>query len=403
MKKRISASILALLLIVTMGLSFLPDLAYAAAGKMIIAYGSSYVSEGDAFTITVTAHDNDGNSVLTEMKIVFDNSKMQYEGSNAESASCSDDTITATGKSITFKFTALTAGSAKIVAYGTTEDGDMTTAGVSLKIHEANESDNTSDETEPSDSTDDQGNEDNSDENTEDNSESEEHANDVAVTFIVNGYSYEVSTDYSAELINLGFTETDVSVSGTMTKGLVYDNYMVLYLVNTADDTDNGYYLYDAETNTICPYLGYSLDQGKGEVSDNDDLQNNYDKLYSKYEKLKSQNRRLLLIMIIAAIVAILIIVNLIIFLGGNGRSKEEKYDNYDEHDAIEKQGQYLEATASNADQFDVDLASEVMGIMETEASPAKEPKKAAKNKKLVASTNDDDDDDFEIMDLDQL
>lgn len=362
---------------------------HAAAGKMIIDMSASTLSIGDELTVYVTAHNNEGVSTTTDMKITFDEAVLEYNSSNAASAVCSGQTITATGKSIQLHFTAKGEGTTNIIAYGTNEEGTLTAAGVKIKVAAGESNSQT-------------GNEGNTQEPTEDPAEgtNNEDPNETGtpeepgeitqpeeILFMIDGVSYYVSTDFDTRMLAQGFAEVDVEVQSQTTKALQYEdkNWFVLYLISKADDTVNGYYLFDPESGDICPYLGSALEDGVDEqtAADLESVQKNYKKLYDKYQKLQSNNRKMMVGIIVAIVALLLILINVLIFRSINRRDEEDDFDEQDEHfksvsnefnekNFIEKQGAYLEASASNSAkkekhhkvQEDVDLAAEVNDIM---------------------------------------
>lgn len=388
---------------------------YADEGRMIIAISASTVQVGDDVSITVTAHDSKGSSVTTDMKVQFDANVLQYTSSNASSANCSGSTITAKGKSITFKFSAIASGSCAISAYGTTADGNLTAAGVRIRVSGEGEAQPTPTPTptptpEPTPTPQPSAEPEPSQEPVEQNT-----GDKKKIIFTLEGKEYRVSNDYDVTLLEKGFHEVDVMVQGKMVKALQYGeaNWIVLYLISTEDDTVNGYYLFDAETGELCPYIGCGI-EGEQAGASSDELtlaQANYSKLYDRYTNLRDVNRKLIIAIIVIFVVTSLVVINLLIFRSINRRDEYDEYeedefaeDDYDESDLIEEQGKNLEKASSHtvsreAEESQIDLGTEISAIMKNEKE--KESRKSKTKAKGLAK--EESKDGLEIIDLEDL
>ena len=382
---------------------------YAAAGRMILGLSSSSLTIGEEVTVTITAYDTEGTSTTAQMRVVYDSGVLEYTGSEAQSASGAGGEVTATGNSIKFRFKAVAEGRASVVAYGTTDEGELTAGGVRISVaaaQQAPEDPQQPEEPTPDDTDTGEGNEDGDEQPT------------ATPEFEIDGVTYEVSSDFGAELINLGFEQAEVQVQSATVAGLNYPgtDWMVLFLVSKEDDTVNGYYLYDEETGTVCPYLGYGI--GEKQQDSDSELESLQDKnatLSERYDELKKTNRRMMMGMIIAGVAILLILINVLIFRSINRRGEEDEFeeeeenDRYNERDVIEKQGAYLEATASNSENSEPvsedDFAAEVAAIMKEEKTqaPARQQSKETEGQKSGTPDTTTDDDSLEIIDLEDL
>lgn len=75
--------------------------------------------------------------------------------------------------------------------------------------------------------------------------------------FKVDGKDYYVADPAGAASVPKDFTETSFTYNGIQTTALkakFYDLFLV-YLVNQGDSEDNGFYVYDQESDTVSPYL----------------------------------------------------------------------------------------------------------------------------------------------------
>lgn len=404
---------------------------YASAGRMVLGLSSSSLTVGEEVTVTITAQNTEGVSTTAQMRITYDSNVLQYVGSNAQNASASGGEVTATGNSIKFQFKALAEGNSRVVAYGTADAGELSAGGVKISVAAAQQmpADDPAEEPEQGDTPDGSQSEGNNGTTVEPLTASPE--------FEIGGVLYEVSDEFGAELINLGFEQVEVSVNATTVAGLKYpeSDWVVLFLVSKEDDTVNGYYLYDEDTGKICEYLGYSIGE---KTADNDSelelLQEKNSTLSTRYDELKETNRRMMIGMIIAVVVLILILINVLILRRINRmdemEDEEEENEGYDELEVIERQGAYLEATASNSESKEKaaqedsitrqesneqmrpesttedDFAAEVAAIMRGEKDSGMEPQrsKTTIEKKPVSSSEDSaDEDSLEIIDLEDL
>lgn len=409
-KERLTAGCLGLVcMLFILGAPAMSIRTYAAAGRMVLAISTSSLTVGEEVTVTVTAYDTEGTSTTAQMRVTYDSSVLEYSGSNAQSASASGGEVTATGNSISFRFKALAEGTASVVAYGTTEAGELTAGGVRISVAAVQQT--PEEPQQPEENTPDE--DENGDENT-----TGEIDRTATPEFEIDGVTYEVSSDFGAELINLGFEQVEVQVQSATVAGLNYPgtDWMVLFLVSTEDDTVNGYYLYDEETGTVCPYLGYGIG-AKQQDSDStlETLQDKNATLSERYDDLKKTNRRMMMGMIIAGVAILLIFINVMIFRGINRREEEDEFEDedendlYNERDVIEKQGAYLEATASNSENSEQvsesEFAEEVAAIMKEKKTqaPVRQQSKTDGGQKSGAPDTTTDDDSLEIIDLEDL
>lgn len=373
MKKIVIGMMTVLCIICGMIMPMLSIKANAAAGRMVIGLSNPSANVGEQITVYITAKDAQNASVSANIKVSFNTEVFEYVSSNAGSASCQGNEISVEGSSVSITFKAIAPGECRVVASGKVEAGELTAGGVRIPVNgEQNQ-----DGQEPA----------NNDTKPEENNDTKpvekDEPGDKVPSFEIDGKTYEVSEEYGNELVNLGFVKTDVQVQSVVVKGLSYKEtgWVVLFLVNKEDDTDNGYYLYNAETGEICPYLGYGIgDEEVENTSNADSKSSDYELLNEKYEKLRKNNRKMLIGMIVGFVILILLFVNVLIFRSINKREDDDEYDDdddefddeYNESDAIKKQGAYLEATASNSEveeerthiEKEPDLAADVANIM---------------------------------------
>ncbi len=391
LNKKIVAGVLAIyFVILTLVAPGLSMNAHAASGRMVIGLSNSSAAVGDQITVYITAKDANNASVSANVQVTYNTSVFEYVSCNAQGATSGNGSITAAGSSMSITFKAIGEGECRVVASGTTDAGELTAGGVRVPVTAAagaNEPDETN----------------NQPEEPEDTKTPEENSDTTEPSFDIDGVTYKVSSDFSNELVNQGFTVTEVQVQNVKVKGLQYKDtgWCVLFLINKDKDTDNGYYLYDPESGELCPYLGYGIGNAESDETDQSTIsQDNYNKLQERYDDLRSSNRKMLIGMIVGAVVIVLLFINILIFRSINRREEEEEdedYDDeYDESEVIEKQGAYLEATASNSasreekqrESREPDLAADVASIM----------KQGEKKKTTV--TNDDS---LEIIDFEDL
>ncbi|MCR4956400.1 MAG: hypothetical protein K6A30_06925 [Lachnospiraceae bacterium] len=374
------------------------------AGRMVLGLSDTTGNVGDKVIVYATAKDASNQSVSADMTITYNASVLEYVGSNASSANASGSTVTANGSSINVTFKVIGAGSCNFVVKGKNDAGSLTSAGAGFTASAEGET-----EAEPKESP-------KPSEEVKESATPEKTQETTAMpTFEIDGKTYEVSSNYSQELINKGFTQTDVTVQGVDVKGLSYgDQWLVLYLVNTEDDSDNGYYLYDKDKEEICPYLGYSVGEEISSDQDTDSAEK-YDKLSKDYDDLKKTNRKMLIGIIVGVVVFVLILINLIIFrkINGSGEDEYEDEDEDEDEDQIfeqpvksvktketKQESPYLKEKPSKSVKKDEEerlamkhLAEDVGDVMKQEQEPVKTAKKAAE-------TNDDG---LEIIDFEDL
>lgn len=415
---RYMAVVLACLMVLSVPLPVL-----AASGRMIIALNSSSFSVGDKVAVVVTGKNAEGNTTATEMKLTFNDSVLSYDSSNASSASCSGSTVTATGQSVTFYFIAKADGTANFVASGSADGVSFEAAGARVSVSGGQDESEQSQEEKPEETT-----------GTDQVDDAEGVEETEEVVFTIEGRDYVVSSDYSMELPNLGFEETELTISDKTVVGLKYpdSDLTVLYLVAKDDDTVNGYYLYDEENDVLCPYLGYQLGEEKESADPEEltELQSKYNDLNNSYNELKSIDKILKILCIALGALILIIFVNLIIFKV-LGRKHDEDYEDYDyeeeEGAALDlKENDYLEKAISNNAGCDLNLADEVANMMKNESlqehekaldeameramnTSAQKPANDVANNMKQSVTKaaqpevDDGDGDFEIIDLEDL
>ena len=388
-------------IMMVMGLVLLtPDFSILseAAGNMIIGMDNETVNQGERINVYITAKDEAGNSVQSSMKFTFDTSVLQYVGSNAADAACNGNTVTATGKSITFYFDTIKEGKSAIVAYGSNESGDLSAAGVTVTVVGGDTS-----------------NTDNSDGNTDNNDTKEEEPANGEATFDIDGVKYSAKSDYDNELVNLGFEEREVDINGVMVKGLSYEgfDFVLIYLVADDDETNAGYYIYNEDSGEVCPYVGYKTKAKEEQVEAPDNGE--YDKLNDRYEALKKQFGYFKIGTIAAGIVLVIILINVIIFKRlGNG-SDEDEYEDEDEVEYDNNIDNRVDDTKEKrepikADTYDNMLKDEIEDGADylTRTASLSQTVDEIISKEVEKNKNYDDcqdslDDEYEIMDLEDL
>ncbi|MFV0465627.1 MAG: cadherin-like beta sandwich domain-containing protein [Lachnospiraceae bacterium] len=83
---------------------------------------------------------------------------------------------------------------------------------------------------------------------------------DVTVTgdgIVVGSNSYQISDEFTEEDIPEGFVASEIQYNSEMYQGAIYEKGQigVLYLVNIADNTDKGFYVYDMNSDSFYPLI----------------------------------------------------------------------------------------------------------------------------------------------------
>ncbi|MCR5272915.1 MAG: hypothetical protein K6E13_08030, partial [Lachnospiraceae bacterium] len=240
-----------------------------AAGILSIAVSKSSMNVGDTVVITVYSDDESGQAVNSSMTITYDSSMLEYVSSSASSASGGGGTVTASGSEIEYTFKAVGGGTAAITASA----DSMTAAGVKLQVSgtstqtsETTSTDNetTADSTSETDTAESAQTENNTAE--ADTAESGETAvasglalvDDInaqvtettGIQVTVNDTVYEISSSLSETDIPEGFSVVEILYGETSATGVnnATGSVSMFYLVNTQDNSDQGFYVYDADT-----------------------------------------------------------------------------------------------------------------------------------------------------------
>ena len=211
----------------------------------------------------------------------------------------------------------------------------------------------------------------------------------------MDGVTYLISSEFDNTMLESGFQPLELLINDLPTFGLRYGdtNVVVLHLINSKTGKDAGYYVYDAKTQAVCPYVGYG--SGGEDAKKLDSIQENYSKLYKKYEKLKQKNRNMLIGIIIGVAALIVVVVNLFIFRSLNRKEDYEvDYDSTDGGEPLKRQGEYLDAIASNSRGKEEEISDvELPKIDISEAMDSKQKTKWVK----------EDSDEVEVIDLEDL
>ncbi|MCR5468693.1 MAG: hypothetical protein K6F37_07020 [Lachnospiraceae bacterium] len=262
-----------------------------AEGLLSIAVSKSSMNVGDIVVITVYSDDANGQATNSTMKVTYDSSMLEYVSSSASSASGGGGAVTATGSEIEYTFKAVGSGTAAIQA--TAEA--MTAAGVKIQVAGSSTSTATTNDTttttdtsttgttSESTSTDTTANDTTTDattgttENTGDTDTATTTqtssntgsglalADDVnagvtettGIQISLNDTIYEVSDAFSESDIPEGFTAVEILYGDGSVSGInnATGSISMFYLVNTTNNADQGFYVYDSTSDSFYPFV----------------------------------------------------------------------------------------------------------------------------------------------------
>jgi len=293
-KEKMKAAMAMLLLGAAILLTSVPVL---AATRLEIAVSKNSLNVGDSVVVTVYSKDENGQDVNADMTITYDTSILEYVGSSANSANnAGGGKITAVGSEIEYTFKAIGSGTAAITAGAS----GVETQGVKLPVggttaDPTTEEPSTPTAEDPKEETPVEETEEPEEENndgsvtsasvttskTEGNSvlrsDTEEELEEVSikegleladninahvkettgVKAVVNGVTYEISCSLSKDDIPEGFLVKNISYNGQKLAGVKsFNGYIYMfYLVNPEDENDQGFFVYEPDTNYFYPFI----------------------------------------------------------------------------------------------------------------------------------------------------
>lgn len=390
-------------------LFFLSMMAMPVRGAARIILDMEYEHNvGDKVEIIVRCIDSDGDVVAGNIKFQYKTTEFEFVSCSVEGATPENGVLTTYGRNVTIVLIPIAEGNPYVRADQLDDNGSsIHAAGVTLEIgpgeyvpdEGTNEDEgNTGDEGEDEGNSGNEGgseNEGNSGNEGNGGNSGNEDNRLQNVYLYINNQMFYVTSEHWNELIELGFTPQEVLVNNLVTTGLKYEetSIVLLHLVNANTGKDAGYFVYDTETQAICPYVSYGT-AGNEEVEDElESIQENYQKLFNKYEEIKHKNRNMLTGIILTIVVVVIVIISLLVY---KRRRDEEEFEmDYKRTDGgapLKKQGEYLDAIAKNSYKEDEGLPKDAFMAEE-------------ESKKHVgaSSGNEMDTDDVEVIDLEDL
>ncbi len=222
--------------------------AYAASGR--IWYDDPQTAVGDEITIGATAKDAGGNAIgSVEVSMTYDTDYLRFVDGDNVTGEDGELTLSAEGDgtsdTVEFEMTfqALKEGTTVIEV---TSSAATTSAGETLTLQEG-QSTVTIEEGDPSKIV-----------------EEDKKAESTGLTVDMDGSEYEVSENFTDDIIPSGFSEAEITAGGNTFTGVKNANDVQLaYLINTEGTAD--FYLYDADKDAFTLFQQIKISDGTSE------------------------------------------------------------------------------------------------------------------------------------------